>query len=57
MRDLLWCACVALFCLARGEMFTSLAAMQSVLGTEGEIASTIHDYVKEEERRLAKLKQ
>ncbi|OWF50339.1 prolyl 4-hydroxylase subunit alpha-2-like [Mizuhopecten yessoensis] len=52
-----WCACVAMMTLVQGEMFTSLAAMQSALWAEREIAATINDYVQEEETRLAKLKQ
>ncbi|XP_060074824.1 prolyl 4-hydroxylase subunit alpha-1-like isoform X2 [Ylistrum balloti] len=54
---LVWYACVALITMVRGEMFTSLAAMQTALWAEREIATTINDYVQEEEARLAKLKQ
>ncbi|XP_033757090.1 prolyl 4-hydroxylase subunit alpha-1-like isoform X1 [Pecten maximus] len=52
-----WCACVALITMVQGEMFTSLAAMQSTLWAEREIAATINDYIQEEEARLTKLKQ
>ncbi|XP_069123787.1 prolyl 4-hydroxylase subunit alpha-1-like isoform X1 [Argopecten irradians] len=53
-----WCACVAILIqMVQGEMFTSLAAMQSAIWAEGEIAATIKDYIQEEEARLDKLKQ
>ena len=38
-------------------LFTSNADLQSVLYTEAELARTLHRYLEEEERKLAKVKR
>jgi len=57
MFGLLYACVASIVPVSRGEMYTSMAHLEHALWAEGEIATSIKDYVREEEARLDRLKK